>query len=375
MKTIAIFSGYYLPHVGGVERYTHNLSKKLSEMGYKVIIITSRYNKELKEIEETQFAKIYRLPTLNIVSEIYPIIIQNKRCKELLKMVEEEKINSTIIQTRFWLTSYIGSKFVKKNELPACLIEHGTSHFTVHNKFLDFFGHIYEHILTKAVKKNIKNYYGVSKKCTEWIKHFDIEADGVFYNSIDTDEVEKYEQYINKDNEKTIITYVGRMLTEKGVLNLIEAFKTINEKYPNTELHLAGDGELFNQINKENSGNENIKILGKLDHSDTLKLLAKTNIFVNPSFSEGLPTTVLEAGIMECAVVATPVGGTTEIITSNEIGYICGFKPDEIQEQIEKLIKNKQEQTKLGKNIKQKVANEFSWQKTTEKIVNTINFH
>ena len=36
MKTIAIFSGYYLPHVGGVERYTHNLSKKLSEMGYKV---------------------------------------------------------------------------------------------------------------------------------------------------------------------------------------------------------------------------------------------------------------------------------------------------------------------------------------------------
>jgi len=374
MKTIAIFTGYYLPHVGGVERYTYNLAKRLKHMGYKTIIITARYNENLKEIEETEFAKIYRLPTLKIVSETYPIIIQNKRCKQLLEMVEAENIDSTIIQTRFWLTSYVGSKFVRKNNLPVCLIEHGTSHFTVHNKILDMFGHIYEHILTNTVKKNIKNFYGVSQKCTEWLKHFKIEANGVFYNSIDTEEMQKYEQYIKKNNEKTIITFAGRMLTEKGVLNLIEAFKNLNEKYPNIELHLAGDGELFERIKQENSENENIKILGRLEHEDTMKLLGKTNIFVNPSFSEGLPTTVLEAGVMECAVVATPVGGTTEIITNNEIGYTCGFKPKEIEEQVEKLILNKEQQIKLGKNIKQKVINEFSWNKTTEKIVNTIEF-
>ena len=63
MQTIAIFSGYYLPHLGGVERYTYNLALKLKKMGYKIIIITSRYNKDLKEIEETDYAKIVRLPT------------------------------------------------------------------------------------------------------------------------------------------------------------------------------------------------------------------------------------------------------------------------------------------------------------------------
>ena len=56
MQTIAIFSGYYLPHLGGVERYTYNLALKLKKMGYKIIIITSRYNKDLKEIEETDFS-------------------------------------------------------------------------------------------------------------------------------------------------------------------------------------------------------------------------------------------------------------------------------------------------------------------------------
>ena len=42
MKTIAIFSGYYLPHLGGVERYTYNLAKKLNNMGYRLIIVTPR---------------------------------------------------------------------------------------------------------------------------------------------------------------------------------------------------------------------------------------------------------------------------------------------------------------------------------------------
>ena len=51
MKTIAIFSGYYLPHLGGVERYTYNLSKKLHDMGYKITIVTSRYDAKLEEIE------------------------------------------------------------------------------------------------------------------------------------------------------------------------------------------------------------------------------------------------------------------------------------------------------------------------------------
>ena len=66
MKKIAIFSGYYLPHLGGVERYTFNLANKLKQMGYEVIIVSLRYDINLKEIEETEYAKIYRLPTFKL---------------------------------------------------------------------------------------------------------------------------------------------------------------------------------------------------------------------------------------------------------------------------------------------------------------------
>ena len=375
MQTIAIFSGYYLPHLGGVERYTYNLAKRLKNMGYKIIIVTSRYDKSLKEIEETGYAKIFRLPTYKIVSGRYPINKQNKRCKELLEMVKKENINSAIIQTRFWTTSYIASKFISKNNIPTCLIEHGSTHFTVNNKILDFFGEKYEHILTNSIKKRVKDYYGVSKKCTEWLKHFNIEAKGVFYNSVNSEEIEEYSKFINKDTGKINITYTGRMIEEKGVLRLIDAFKNLNEKYDNLELSLAGEGPVLEKIIQENKDIKNIHILGKISHDEVMKLLGRTNIFVNPShFSEGLPTTILEAGLMECAVVATPMGGTTDIISDDSLGYICGFETQEIQEKIEKLINKPEIMKDMSIKIKQKVKEQFSWDITAKKIAETIKY-
>lgn len=375
MQTIAIFSGYYLPHLGGVERYTYNLAKKLKNMGYKIIIVTSRYDENLKEIEDTEYAKIFRLPTYKIVSSRYPINKQNKRCKELLEMVKQENVNSAIIQTRFWTTSYIASKFISKNNIPACLIEHGSTHFTVNNKILDFFGEKYEHILTNSIKKRVKDYYGVSKKCTEWLKHFNIEAKGVFYNSVNSEEIEEYSKFINKDTGKINITYTGRMIEEKGVLRLIDAFKNLNEKYDNLELSLAGEGPILEKIIQENKDIKNIHILGKISHDEVMKLLGRTNIFVNPShFSEGLPTTILEAGLMECAVVATPMGGTTEIISDDSLGYICGFETQEIQEKIEKLINKPEIMKDMSIKIKQKVKEQFSWDITAKKIAETIKY-
>ena len=375
MQTIAIFSGYYLPHLGGVERYTYNLAKKLKNMGYKIIIVTSRYDENLKEIEDTEYAKIFRLPTYKIISSRYPINKQNKRCKELLEMVKQENVNSAIIQTRFWTTSYIASKFISKNNIPACLIEHGSTHFTVNNKILDFFGEKYEHILTNSIKKRVKDYYGVSKKCTEWLKHFNIEAKGVFYNSVNSEEIEEYSKFINKDTGKINITYTGRMIEEKGVLRLIDAFKNLNEKYDNLELSLAGEGPILEKIIQENKDIKNIHILGKISHDEVMKLLGRTNIFVNPShFSEGLPTTILEAGLMECAVVATPMGGTTEIISDDSLGYICGFETQEIQEKIEKLINEPEIVKDMSIKIKQKVKEQFSWDITAKKIAETIKY-
>ena len=165
------------------------------------------------------------------------------------------------------------------------------------------------------------------------------------------------------------------MIEEKGVLRLIDAFKNLNKKYDNLELSLAGEGPILEKIIQENKDIKNIHILGKISHDEVMQLLGKTNIFVNPShFSEGLPTTILEAGLMECAVVATPLGGTTEIISDDSLGYICCFKTQEIQEKIEKLINEPEIMKDMSIKIKQKVKEQFSWDITAKKIAETIKY-
>lgn len=374
MKKIAIFSGYYLPHLGGVERYTFNLAKKMKELGNEVVIVTLRYDQSLTEIEENNYAKIYRLPTFKIFASRYPIVKKNKRCKELLKLISRENIDSVILQTRFWTSSYIGSKFAKQNNIPMCVIEHGSSHFTVHNKFLDFFGRIYEHILTNLIKKNVKDFYGVSKKCNEWLKHFKIYAKGVFYNSIDTDEFNKYGEYIKKNDKIIKITYAGRLLKEKGVLILLDCFNELSKEVSNVELNIAGTGPLYSKLKEEANKNPKIKILGNLSHDKVMKLLARTDIFINLSFSEGLPTSILEAGLMKCTVIATPVGGTTEIIKNKDSGVLCSFEVSQINDELKKIINDEEKRNKFGSNIHSIIENEFSWDITTKKTINTISF-
>lgn len=159
VKTIAFFSGYYLPHTGGVERYVYNIATRLQKQGIRVIIVTTKHNKQLPSIEQTEDAKIYRLPIYQLFSARYPIIKKNKEYRNLIKQLKNEKIEYCILNARFWLTSLVGAKFSKQQQIPNCLVEHGSSHFTVYNKILDFFGEKYEHWLTNQIKKYVTDFY------------------------------------------------------------------------------------------------------------------------------------------------------------------------------------------------------------------------
>lgn len=372
MKTIAIFQGYFLPHTGGVERYTYNLAKKLSSKGYKIIIVTTRHKTELSSKENLEYATIYRLPIYKIFSTRYPIIKKDKDYRKIIEELKKENIDSIILNTRFQLTTLIGAKFAKKNKIPCCVIEHGSSHFTVYNKILDFFGHIYEHLLTNRVKSLVKDFYGVSKACNKWLEHFKIKANSIFYNAIDNEEYNLYsDNKAIKDNEIIKILFAGRLIKEKGILLLIEAFNELSEKYNNIELLIAGDGPLKDKIVES----KKIKLTGYMGHEELMRLYNKVDIFVSPSsFAEGLPTTILEAGLMKCAVIATPNAGTVEVIEDQNSGLLCDATTDSIKEKIELLINNKELRETIRENIHNKVLEKFTWDIVSQKIIDEIKY-
>ena len=175
MKTVVIFSAYVLPHLGGIERYVANLSKQFNKKNIKTIIVTTNYNNAPVE-EIIDGITILRIPIFNIFKNRYPIPKYNKEEKQIISKLDKNKIDAIIVNTRFHLTSHIGAKYGKKNNIPVYLIEHGSNYITLNNKFIDFFANIYEKFLTKKIKNKITGFYGVSNACCSWLKTFNIQA-------------------------------------------------------------------------------------------------------------------------------------------------------------------------------------------------------
>lgn len=367
-KTIVFFNGFYIPHLGGVERYTSKLVEELKK-NYNIIIVTTNDN-DYKNIEIIDDVKVYRLPTYNIFKDRLPFLKKNKVYKELVKQIKKENINHVICNTRFYPTSILGAKISKEKNCPLFFIDHSSNHVSIGNMVLDFFVRQYEHLLTYRIKKYNPSFYGVSKRCNEWLKHYGIEAKGVFYNSID-DKVYK-EFYREYKNKKIEISYIGRIIPEKGVINLLNAFVSLNKKYKNIHLNVAGDGPILDSL-KEKYDNKNITFLGKIDYQEVMKLCVKTDIFVHPSmYPEGLPTSILEAGIMKCAIIATDRGGTKEVISNDDIGIIVLENEDDLIKKLSYLLDNPIEQEKLKENIHNQIIENFTWKETAKIVMKEI---
>ena len=376
-KKIGIVTGYFLPHLGGIERYVAKLSDELTSIGNECVIITSRHDDSLSFKDEISKHKIYRLPIRRIFKQRYPILKKNQDFFKIIQQIEAEDIDYFIVNTRFHLTSLFFARFAKKYGKPVYLIEHGTAHFTVNNRVLDFFGAIYEHILTSVLKRYVDKYFGVSKNCNKWLKHFGILTDGVWYNGINPQDVSiATGRFSEKFSDgEIVISYAGRLLKEKGVLNLIEAFSCVKQKFPDKKIVLAvaGDGNLMDELKLKYLDDDSIFLLGRLDFENVMSLYDRTDIFVYPSlYPEGLPTSILEAGLMGCAIVATPKGGTEEVVISDEYGIIIDGSPASLQESLSRLISDDKYRQKCILNTKLRVEEVFNWRTIAKNVDNEL---
>jgi glycosyltransferase involved in cell wall biosynthesis len=128
-------------------------------------------------------------------------------------------------------------------------------------------------------------------------------------------------------NGTFVFLFVGRIVRDKGINELIEAFTKLNEKYRHVLLNIVGEfedsldpiSELTKDIIASSSA---INVLGPLYNEDLLEAYASADCFVLPSYREGFPNTVLEAGAMGLPSIVTDVNGSREIILDGENGYI-----------------------------------------------------
>lgn len=371
MKKVAFFSGFYLPFLGGIERYTYNISKKLVERGYEVLLVTSQHEDSLPSLEIVDGLKIYRLPIKNIWKSRYPFLKKNKTYHELIEKIKEENIDYFISNTRFQLPAILGAKMARDLGKEAIVIEHGTTYLTLNNRLLDFILHKIEKSLINRMKKLTSKFYGVSQEASNWLKEFGVDASGVLYNAVDCKDYEKFHR-VSADS-KILISYSGRLQAQfKGIETLLAAFTDISSKADDIELVIAGDGPIYQDLVQQYSYNKNIKFLGKVSHDEVMKLNNDSDIFVLLSKIEGFSTSMIEAAMMENVIITTDVGGARELIPDSRYGFIIENSKEALVQTLNEILNHKREAKEMQKLVSQRVLDNFTWDKTADTLENVF---
>lgn len=374
MSKICIFSAQFLPHMGGVERYTYNLARYLTARGDQVTVITS-LSEGLSMYEKMDEIEVYRMPSWQLMDGRYPVL---KPCKDLVKIhkrLKKKHFDLIYINTRFYPLSLYGTIFAGIVHKHCVMVEHGTSHLQLGSFAGNLAVHIVEHVMTTLDRINCRNFYGVSEACGEWLKHFHIEAKGTFYNAVDLEKIEEIKSSPCRDfraeygisEDAIVICFAGRLLRIKGIIQLTKAVSIIRKKYPDVYLMIAGDGEEEKVLRQ--SADPGVILLGRLDFEDVVTLMTQSDIFCLPSDSEGFATTVLEACACGCYVVTTEQGGSKEMITGPEYGTIISDnKESTIACALERLIPQKEYRKKAAEDAYERLKNNFTWDIVADKV-------
>lgn len=166
--------------------------------------------------------------------------------------------------------------------------------------------------------------------------------------------------------EKFRIVAIGRMVRGKGFADLINAFAEF-QKGKDVELVFVGGNiakdidpalEEFKNLIKKHNIEDKIKITGLVDNVQDY--LAVSDVFVHPSYREGMPRVVLEAMCMELPVIATNIRGSKEIIEHGVDGLLYeAHDVNELTEKLEYFYSLGESKNLLGKNARQKVLNQY----------------
>lgn len=167
----------------------------------------------------------------------------------------------------------------------------------------------------------------------------------------------------NRTFNKLKMVFLGRISEKKGVWDLLDALEKIRVEHNcDFELVVGGDGDVehFQELIRLKNLNEFVRFIGWASAEEKQVLLAESNLFVLPSYNEGLPISILEAMSYELPILSTPVGGIPEVVEQNVNGIL--ITPGNVNELVEALmtfIESPHLMVEYGKNNIQKVKSHF----------------
>lgn len=185
-----------------------------------------------------------------------------------------------------------------------------------------------------------------------------------FHNSLSPLERDSLKKALGFEEGDFVITFVGRIVKDKGIMELVHAFDTLSQSFEHLKLLLVGHfEELLDPIDAESKAiiehNQKITHIGFKE--DIRTYLAITDLFVLPSYREGLPNVLIEAGSYGIPLLATNINGCNEVILPEKNGLLVEPKDiDALCVSIKRFIVEKDFYHEVKKNVRQSILNRYA---------------
>ena len=362
MKKICLISSNLLPvpnvKGGAIETIITNILQEQEKQEKIELTVVSIFDeeayKESQKYSKTRFIYIKKNFLYYIIGTIY-------------------NISNKLFKTNFNTYNTIVFNKIKKAKFDYIFAEGG--HYESYNKFLKYFKkeqlvlHLHHFATSNSIiDSTFSKVVGVSKYVTdEFLKTSSIEKGYVLKNSIDLKKFDKkiseieYLELRNKyhiSNDDFVIIYCGRLIKEKGVLELVKAVKKIK----NNQIKLlivgsinfanGGVSEYTEILEKEiSSCHDKVILTGFIDNNELYKYYNIADVMVIPSiWDEAAGLVCVEGMISKKAIITTGTGGIKEYVGDNAV-----------------FVKN---DNKLVNDIKEKILYLYNNPKILEKQVN-----
>ncbi|HIZ41424.1 MAG TPA: glycosyltransferase family 4 protein [Candidatus Gemmiger excrementigallinarum] len=359
--TFCFFTAQYLPTPGGVERYTWNLARRCVAAGHRAIIVTSALPGLPARERDDDGLEIYRLPAFPVMGGRFPVLRPFAPAADLWA----QSIDFAVIQTRMYTQSIWAARQCRRRGIPALVIDHSTG-YMMHGGLGGVLGRWYEHLACGIIRRYGFPFYGVSGDVCHWLKTFGISAAGTLPNAVDPEELAAlaraedradWRQRLQVPADGHLIAFVGRLIPEKGALQLAKAVQQL----PGCVLAVAGTGPEEEALRAMGGS---VHALGALPHAQIVQLLSQADCYCLPTeYAEGFPTTLLEAAACRCPIVCTHTAGTGELLPDGDYAvYLDDTRPESLAAALTTVLQNPGASRQRCERAFRNLAEHFTWQ-------------
>lgn len=317
--------------VGGIAQHVRVLARKLYSKGFIVKVISAEFLKipNLKNLANPSYGFTSYLKTM--LGEEYDIMHGHN------------------LPTLLSLLSSGGAKLLTLHGVYSKQIK------LLHGRFLEYLSRIIEETLLRKLDA----LTAVSVEAARYYRSLGLKVEHI-PNAVDLSELPEESERISDPQ----IVYLGRLSHEKGVDILIEA----SLRYGLRGLVVAGDGPLRRYFVKAHE-KKILTYMGPLPRGRALRILAGSDAAILPSRQEGISTFLLEAMALKIPVIASRVGGNTEIIRENLDGLLIEPNPQQLAKAVRKILDKTVHIDEMVKKAYERIRMEYNWDIVLKKYV------